>query len=110
MCLQVSESQCRHGEDVAMVTIVLCRATYQDGKIVATNPGQPAEARPCAGNQGTLISVEDLFYNMPSRKKALKSPSEEYSRIADVVNKYVYTYTWLPWHQYAHTFHKFLYT
>ena len=41
-----------------------------------------------AGNHGTLISVEDLFYNMPSRKKALKSPSEEYSRIADVVNKY----------------------
>lgn len=64
------------------------KATYRDGKIVAANPGQLAEARPCAGNQGTLISVEDLFYNMPSRKKALKSPSEEYSRIADVINKY----------------------
>lgn len=73
--------------------MLTCRATYQDGKIVATNPGQPAEARPCAGNQGTLISVEDLFYNMPSRKKALRSPSEEYSRIADVVNKYVYMCT-----------------
>jgi len=72
-----------------MVTLLLCqyRAIYQDGKIVAANPGQPAEARPCAGNHGTLITVEDLFYNMPSRKKALKSPSEEYSRIADVVNK-----------------------
>ena len=76
---------------VTMVTSV-CRATYQDGKIIAANPGQTAEARPCAGNQGTLISVEDLFYNMPSRKKALKSPSEEYSRTADVVNKYVYVY------------------
>ena len=63
------------------------RAAYQDGKIVSTAPGQPAEARPCAGNHGILISVEDLFYNMPSRRRALKSASEEYSRIADVVNK-----------------------
>jgi len=63
------------------------RAAYQDGKIVSAALGQPAEARPCAGNHGTLISVEDLFYNMPSRRRALKSASEEYSRIADVVNK-----------------------
>ena len=63
------------------------RAAYQDGKIVPAGPSQPAEARPCAGNHGTLISVEDLFYNMPSRRRALKSASEEYSRIADVVNK-----------------------
>ena len=34
---------------------------YQEGKIVSAAPSQPAEARPCAGNYGTLISVEDLF-------------------------------------------------
>lgn len=83
MCLQVSYSFNLHGN----LIVLIYRATYRDGKIVAANPGQPAEARPCAGNHGTLITVEDLFYNMPSRKKALKSPSEEYSRIADVVNK-----------------------
>ena len=83
MCLQVSYSFNLYGN----LIVLIYRATYRDGKVVAGNPGQPAEARPCAGNHGTLITVEDLFYNMPSRKKALKSPSEEYSRIADVVNK-----------------------
>ncbi|XP_030621620.1 DNA mismatch repair protein Mlh1 [Chanos chanos] len=57
------------------------RASYSDGKL----KGIP---KPCAGNQGTLICVEDLFYNVSTRRKALKSPSEEYSRIVEVVSRY----------------------
>ena len=37
---------------------------------------------------GTQIAVEDLFYNMPLRRKALRSASEEYNRIVDVMTKY----------------------
>ncbi|XP_066546561.1 DNA mismatch repair protein Mlh1 [Amia ocellicauda] len=57
------------------------RASYCDGKL-------KAPAKPCAGNQGTQITVEDLFYNVTTRRKALKSPSEEYSRIVEVVSRY----------------------
>ncbi|XP_051946007.1 DNA mismatch repair protein Mlh1 [Xyrauchen texanus] len=57
------------------------RASYCDGKLKSS-------PKPCAGNQGTLISVEDLFYNVSTRRKALKSPSEEYSRIIEVVSRY----------------------
>ncbi|KAL8935284.1 MAG: hypothetical protein Q9216_005503 [Gyalolechia sp. 2 TL-2023] len=32
--------------------------------------------------------VEDLFYNVPSRQKAFRSPSEEYAKILDVVGRY----------------------
>lgn len=57
------------------------RASYVDGKI----EGPP---KPVAGNQGTQITVEDLFYNMHVRKKALRSPAEEYQKISDIVGKY----------------------
>ncbi|KAM8858487.1 DNA mismatch repair protein Mlh1 [Spinachia spinachia] len=57
------------------------RASYGDGKL----KGPP---KPCAGNQGTQILVEDLFYNVATRRKALKSPSDEYSRIVEVVSRY----------------------
>ncbi|XP_034082087.1 DNA mismatch repair protein Mlh1 isoform X1 [Gymnodraco acuticeps] len=57
------------------------RANYSDGKL----KGPP---KPCAGNQGTQILLEDLFYNVSTRRKALKSPGDEYSRIVEVVSRY----------------------
>ncbi|KAL2082885.1 hypothetical protein ACEWY4_020658 [Coilia grayii] len=57
------------------------RASYSDGK-------PKAPPKPCAGNQGTQITVEDLFYNITTRRKALKNPSEEYSKIVEVVSRY----------------------
>ncbi|KAG2181878.1 hypothetical protein INT44_008694 [Umbelopsis vinacea] len=64
------------------------RASYSDGKLVPQKPGMSNEPKPTAGNKGTQITVEDLFYNVPSRRKALKNPSDEYSRILDVVTRY----------------------
>ncbi|XP_069699204.1 DNA mismatch repair protein Mlh1 isoform X2 [Periplaneta americana] len=57
------------------------RATYEDSKL----KGAP---KPCAANQGTQITVEDLFYNVSTRKKALKSASDEHNKILEVVGSY----------------------
>ncbi|XP_025040919.1 DNA mismatch repair protein Mlh1 isoform X3 [Pelodiscus sinensis] len=57
------------------------RASYCDGK-------PKAPPKPCAGNQGTQITVEDLFYNVTTRRKALRNPSEEYAKILEVVSRY----------------------
>ena len=35
-----------------------------------------------------FLQVEDLFYNIITRRKALKNPSEEYGKILEVVGRY----------------------
>ncbi|KAL1741295.1 hypothetical protein HDZ31DRAFT_84907 [Schizophyllum fasciatum] len=64
------------------------KAHYADGTLAPAKPGQTAEPKPCAGNNGTTITIEDLFYNTPTRLSALRSASEEYARILDVMTKY----------------------
>ncbi len=58
------------------------KASYKDG---AMDPPTP---RPAAATKGTIILAEDLFYNVPLRRKALRSASEEYNAILDVVGRY----------------------
>nr|XP_026498840.1 DNA mismatch repair protein Mlh1 [Vanessa tameamea] len=57
------------------------KASYENGKLKG-----PVKA--CAGNNGTQITVEDLFFNVIARKKALRSPNEEYTHIMEVVGGY----------------------
>uniref|UniRef100_A0A8D3CBE2 MutL homolog 1, colon cancer, nonpolyposis type 2 (E. coli) n=1 Tax=Scophthalmus maximus TaxID=52904 RepID=A0A8D3CBE2_SCOMX len=42
------------------------RGSYSDGKV-------KGPLKPCAGNQGTQILVEDLFYNVSTRRKDCRS-------------------------------------
>lgn len=64
------------------------QAHYQDGKLIPSKPGLPPDPKPCAGRPGTQITVEDLFYNIPNRRRAFRSPSEEYTKILDMVTRY----------------------
>lgn len=64
------------------------KAHYAGGRLTPAKPGQSEDPKPCAGRQGTQISVEDLFYNVPTRRRAFRSASEEYAKIAEVVGKY----------------------
>ncbi|XP_053619561.1 DNA mismatch repair protein Mlh1 [Plodia interpunctella] len=57
------------------------KASYENGKL-------KGPLKPCAGNTGTQITVEDIFYNVLARKKALRSPTEEYAHIMEVVGGY----------------------
>jgi len=82
------------------------RAHYSTGKLVPAKPGQSSDPSACAGRQGTQITVssngpedtlpstdvflkvEDLFYNVPTRRRAFRSASEEYAKILDLVGRY----------------------
>eukprot|EP00002_Diphylleia_rotans_P021501 TRINITY_DN4181_c0_g1_i1.p1 TRINITY_DN4181_c0_g1~~TRINITY_DN4181_c0_g1_i1.p1 ORF type:complete len:725 (-),score=164.77 TRINITY_DN4181_c0_g1_i1:66-2240(-) len=64
------------------------RAHYSDGKLIPPKPGDSAAPKPCAGVTGTQINVEDLFFNVSTRRKALTNLSDEFSRIAEIVMRY----------------------
>lgn len=64
------------------------KAHYAGGKLAPAKSGQSADPKACAGRQGTQIAVEDLFYNVPTRRRAFRSASEEYAKIADQVGRY----------------------
>ncbi|KAG0659885.1 DNA mismatch repair protein [Maudiozyma exigua] len=57
------------------------KVSFGEGKML----GKP---EPIAGTNGTTLLVEDLFYNMPSRLRSLRSANEEYNKILDVVGRY----------------------
>ncbi|WVF72656.1 hypothetical protein IAT40_007474 [Kwoniella sp. CBS 6097] len=94
-----SISYCSHVEVVTKTKHDGCgwKAHYQDGHLISSKPGVPAEPRPTAANDGTVITAEDLFYNMPLRKRAFKSPSDEYNRILDIVTKYAVHNSHVAW-------------
>lgn len=46
----------------------------------------------CQGPLGTSISVKNLFYNVPARRKFLKSDSTEYKHAFDEFNRIVLSY------------------
>ncbi|KAM3516368.1 hypothetical protein MY11210_000127 [Beauveria gryllotalpidicola] len=64
------------------------RAHYLDGKLVPSKPGQPAEPKGVAGRPGTQIAVEDLFFSIPTRRKAFRSYADEFNKIIDMVGRY----------------------
>ncbi|OBA19383.1 DNA mismatch repair protein MutL [Metschnikowia bicuspidata var. bicuspidata NRRL YB-4993] len=67
------------------------KSFYLNGKLCSPKfkPELLASApKPVAGKDGTQITVEDLFYNLKSRLRALKSKNEEWVKILDVVGKY----------------------
>src|SRR5215831_6829195 len=58
------------------------------GTIVEINGGKIARVDEAGLPAGTSIAVRDLFFNVPARKKFLKSESTELSHIASLVTHY----------------------
>lgn len=57
------------------------KVSYMNGK-----PTGPPVV--CGGTRGTKIVVEDLFYNVPTRRSAFNKPNDEHKRCVDVFTRY----------------------
>ncbi|MGC6512738.1 MAG: DNA mismatch repair endonuclease MutL [Parvibaculales bacterium] len=72
---------------VAKMTITSRAAGADTALQIKVNGGTVEPIRPAAGQKGTHIDVEDLFYATPARLKFLKSDRAETAAISDVIKR-----------------------
>ena len=58
-----------------------------EGAEVGVDGGAPEPARAKGAPEGTTVEVADLFFNVPARRKFLKSASTEFAHIVDFVSR-----------------------
>jgi DNA mismatch repair protein MutL len=76
---------------IASVTKLLLKTKIKEedeGTIVKIEGGIIKNVSTAPLNSGTYIEISSLFYNIPARKKFLKSVETEYSRIVRVIHSY----------------------
>jgi len=80
---------------VASVSHFTLRTKPRDvtaGVEVTVDGGAPASVREVGAPAGTSIEVRDLFYNLPARRKFLKSDSAEMAQVTRVVTQMALCY------------------
>lgn len=62
------------------------RSAGEAWRVEADN-GRLSEPEPAALGDGTVVEVRDLFFNVPARRKFLKTPGTEYAHCEDVFKR-----------------------
>ncbi len=70
---------------VARVSIRSRPHDVEAGAEIACDGGVLAAMRPCGCPPGTAIEVRELFFNVPARRKFLRTPHAERARIQDLL-------------------------
>lgn len=76
----------------SMMTAVSVKKGLKDAYELKINGGSFYPIKKAALDKGTLIKVDNLFYNLPARKKFLKSESKELNKITNIVKSYALCY------------------
>jgi DNA mismatch repair protein MutL len=70
---------------VSQVTILTCPRQQGTGQLLRVEGGQTARQESHGSPPGTLVTVENLFYNVPVRLKFLRQPQTETGHVHDLV-------------------------
>lgn len=73
---------------VAQVTLLTRHAAEQVGAQVRVEGGRLVGQEAKGSPPGAVVTVENLFYNMPARLKFLRQPATESGHIADTVQRF----------------------
>ncbi len=73
------------------------RIDDEAGLLLRFEGGDLQEERPCPAEQGTSVSVRNLFYNVPARRKFLKTNATEFKHIYESVRAQVLAYPEIQW-------------
>jgi DNA mismatch repair protein MutL len=77
---------------VSRLTLTSRPAASELGMRLRVEGGQVYPAQPVGAPGGTVVRVEDLFYNVPARLKFLKSDTTERRLIDNLVTRYALAY------------------
>ena len=58
-------------------------------QLIEVEDGRLITNKPAAANNGTTIEVNNLFFNVPARKKHQKSMQAEFRHILDIITRYI---------------------
>ena len=61
------------------------RADDDSGYEISASGQETGEVRPCAAAPGTTVTIRDLFFNTPARRKFMRKPNTEFGHIAEQI-------------------------
>lgn len=74
--------------EISNVKITTKANDEKTGNLIEIESGKVIKNETIGCSDGTIIEVNDLFFNVPARKKYLRSEEIEFSHILDIVTRY----------------------
>jgi DNA mismatch repair protein MutL len=72
---------------VARLDLASRQAADEHGWVVRVRRGTLSEPEPAALQEGTRVDVEDLFYNVPARRKFLRAERTEFAQVDQLLRR-----------------------
>ncbi len=74
---------------VSKITITSKPKTQEDGAKISAEGGESVKIEDCGAADGTVIEVNNLFFNTPAREKFLKTARAEENEISSTVARFI---------------------